>query len=136
MEKNPIEFLETIYSLNMEAVGSAEVIKSDLNGTIRHYLDEILDKSESAKGVLTVIITSLVYKHFYPLQDIRRHQSSIQNGYAGRTFDQKFITPFLKNFDFLRWRRAAGLLAHLSKKFLLTGPIRELLPQLHLKKLS
>jgi DNA (cytosine-5)-methyltransferase 1 len=58
------------------------------------------DRSESAKAVITVILTSAVYKKLNPDQDIRNHQTSIPNGYSGRTFDSKFITPFLKSVKF------------------------------------
>ncbi len=55
---NPAEFLEIFYKETMLLVGSSNVIKSNLNKNIKSELDEILSRSESAKGVLTVIITS------------------------------------------------------------------------------
>lgn len=42
-------------------------------------------------------MTSLVYKIHHPEQDIRYHQSNLDSGYSGRTFDTKYITPFLKS---------------------------------------
>jgi DNA (cytosine-5)-methyltransferase 1 len=59
-----------------------------------------LEKSESAKGVLTVVLTSIVYKHFNNQQDIRLHQANMENGYSGRSFDTANITPFLKRKNF------------------------------------
>ena len=90
----PTEFLEKIYAESMELVGSDDKIKSDLDKAIENYLLEILSRSESAKAVITVILTSAVYKKLNPAQDIRNHQTSIPNGYSGRTFDSKFITAF------------------------------------------
>ena len=70
----PTEFLEKIYNESMAVVGSDNEIKSDLDSTIANHLLEILGRSESAKAVITVILTSSVYKKLNPDQDIRNHQ--------------------------------------------------------------
>ena len=41
-----------------------------------------------------------MYKALNPAQDIRNHQASIEGGYSGRTFDSKYITPFMKLHKF------------------------------------
>lgn len=99
----PIELLDKVYNESMTVVGSDDTIKSDLEQSIVNHLNEILSRSESAKAAITVIITSLAYKILNPEQDIRNHQTSILNGYSGRTFDSKNITPFLqsKNFPYM-----------------------------------
>lgn len=112
----PTEFLEKIYTESMELVGSDNVIKSDLDKSITNHLDEILNRSESAKAVLTVIFTSLVYKTFSPDQDIRNHQTSIAGGYSGRTFDTKYITPFLKSVKFPSMAESGWLTRSLEQK--------------------
>lgn len=71
-----------------------------LGKDIKEWLDTIILFGEKQKGVLTVVITGLVYKHFHPEQDVRRHQSSMSGGYSGRTFDTKYITPFMKKNQF------------------------------------
>lgn len=106
----PSKFLEVKYNETLSIVGSDDFIKSDLDKKIIKYLEEILERSESAKGVLTVILTSLVYKILNPNQDIRKHQSSIDSGYSGRTFDTKFITPFLKKEKFPAMLSGSGWL--------------------------
>jgi DNA (cytosine-5)-methyltransferase 1 len=63
-------------------------------------LDEILHHSSNAKGVLTVTVTSFVYKVLHQKQDVRRHQAQIPGGYAGRRIDTEFVTPFLKKHQF------------------------------------
>ena len=83
----PNTFLKKAFDESMKIVGSDDKIKSKLHTDITEHLDVILSKSESSKGVLTVILTSLVYKSLNPEQDIRNHQTSIENGYSGRTFD-------------------------------------------------
>lgn len=84
----------------MALVGSDTTIKSDLNPEITVQLDNVLVFSESAKALLTVVITSLVYKFLNQEQDIRLHQVSIPGGYSGRNYDKKYITPFLKQVRF------------------------------------
>ncbi len=112
----PNTFLKKTFDQSMKLVGSDDKIKSDLPKTITKHLDVILSKSESSKGVLTVILTSLVYKTLNPSQDIRNHQSSIENGYSGRTFDTKHITPFLKSVKFPAMAESGWLTRSLEQK--------------------
>lgn len=70
----------------------------------------IVDKEETFKGVFTVLLTSLVYKSLHPEQDVRRHQANMKNGYSGRTFDTKYITPFMKQKKFLGAMKESGWL--------------------------
>lgn len=112
----PTNLLEKAFAEAMETVGSDDFIKSNLNDDIAKHLQEILNRSESAKAVLTVIITSLVYKIQNPEQDIRNHQTSIENGYSGRTFDTKYITPFLKSVKFPAMAESGWLTRSLEQK--------------------
>lgn len=112
----PTNLLEKAFAEAMETVGSDDFIKSNLNDDISKHLQEILNRSESAKAVLTVIITSLVYKIQNPEQDIRNHQTSIENGYSGRTFDTKYITPFLKSVKFPAMAESGWLTRSLEQK--------------------
>jgi len=124
----PTKFLKKIYDESMKLVGSDDFIKSDLNSSITGHLDVILNKSESAKAVLTVIFTSLVYKSLNPEQNIRNHQTSINGGYSGRTFDTKYITPFLKSVKFPSMAESGWLTRSLEQKvpydFNFSGAIR------------
>ena len=67
---------------------------------IQGAVDNVIRFSEKQKGVLTVVITGFVYKYFHPEQDVRYHQSNMDNGYSGRTFDSKYITPFMRYNNF------------------------------------
>jgi len=109
-------FLEEKYNEAMVIVGSDSEIKSDLPSNYVEHLDILLDRSESAKGVFTVLLTSLVYKILYRDQDIRNHQTSIVNGYSGRTFDTKYITPFLKAKRFPAMAESGWLTRSLEQK--------------------
>lgn len=112
----PTEYLDKIYNESMQIVGSDDKIKSDLDINIVLHLNEILNRAESAKAVITVILTSAVYKILNPKQDIRNHQTSIPNGYSGRTFDSKYITPFLKRVKFPAMAESGWLTRSLEQK--------------------
>ena len=100
----------------MQLVGSGDEIDSDIKVKEENCLNKILERSESAKGVLTVVITSLVYKHLNPSQDIRKHQTSIDGGYSGRGFDTKYVTPFLKSKKFPAMTTTGWLTRSLEQK--------------------
>lgn len=110
------EFLSEQYNNAMSAVGSKGTITSDLSEAEQLLLNIILQFSEQAKGVLTVFITSIVYKTLSPEQDIRKHQDSIAGGYSGRTFDNKNITPFLKRYKFPAMAESGWLTRSLEQK--------------------
>lgn len=110
------DFLEDEYNSAMTVVGSKESITTDLNEAEQALLDTILQYSESAKGVITVFITSIVYKILNPEQDIRNHQDGIPNGYSGRSFDNKNITPFLKKHKFPAMAESGWLTRSLEQK--------------------
>ncbi len=114
--KNPAEFLIHQYESAMSIVGSKEAITTDLAVNEQRLLDIVLQFSEQAKAVLCVLITSLVYKILHPEQDIRKHQVSIEGGYSGRTFDSKFITPFMKSCKFPAMSDSGWLTRALEQK--------------------
>lgn len=94
----------------------AQGIQASVPPNRRAYADEIIKRSEAAKGVLTVTLTSLVYKILLPEQDIRRHQTSIPGGYSGRTFDTANITPFLRENGFPAMAESGWLTRSLEQK--------------------
>lgn len=101
------KFLEEKYSeaeklLNLEDIG--------LSTNQIRMIKTIVDKEETFKGVFTVLLTSLVYKCLHPEQDVRRHQANMENGYSGRSFDTKYITPFMKQKRFLGAMKESGWL--------------------------
>lgn len=104
------EFLETAYESAMsDASGRTEPI-SELSQSKKANIDIIVKNAENSKAAMTVIFTSLVYKCLNPNQDVRKHQSSIKDGYSGRTFDTKYITPFLKCKQFPSMSSGSGWL--------------------------
>lgn len=116
MSVNANEFLEKCYNAAMRKASGKERPDSELLPSIKSHLDVIADNSESNKAVMTVVMTSLVYKILHPNQDIRLHQSSIPRGYSGRTFDTQYITPFLKSKRFPAMSTSGWLTRSLEQK--------------------
>ncbi|WP_427042537.1 DNA (cytosine-5-)-methyltransferase [Fusobacterium sp. SB021] len=104
---NVNEFLEAKY-LEAEKVSDIASIKL-LNKEIE-WIKNIVNKEETFKGVFTVLLTSIVYKCLYPEQDVRKHQANMAGGYSGRSFDTKYITPFMKQKRFLGAMKESGWL--------------------------
>jgi len=63
---------------------------------LKKQLSIIASHRETNKGVLTILITLLLKKRTDPLQDIRKHQDKMPTGFSARTFDTKYVTPFLR----------------------------------------
>ena len=102
-----IKFLEDKYN-EAEQIKKLEDI--GLTDTQLKMVKTVVDKEETFKGVFTVLLTSLVYKCLHPEQDVRRHQANMENGYSGRSFDTKYITPFMKQKRFLGAMKESGWL--------------------------
>ncbi|WGX75478.1 DNA cytosine methyltransferase [Paraclostridium bifermentans] len=91
---SPSQFLENTYK---KAVELTDVEVKNLNSKQLEWVKSIVDKEESFKGVYSVLVSSLTYKSIHPEQDIRYHKVELENGYSGRSFDTKYVTPFLKS---------------------------------------
>src|SRR4030042_1055163 len=90
-------YTEALTLLNENRI---ESLFNSLSNIEKMHIEVITENFESGKGVLTVIITSLVHKLYNPMQDIRRHQDNMNGGYSGRGIDTKHITPFMKQMRF------------------------------------
>ena len=110
------EFLALCYERAMSKASGKNIPESDIPQAVKSQLDVIVSGAESSKAVMTVIATSLVYKCLHPEQDVRLHQSSIENGYSGRTFDSNHITPFLKACRFPAMAESGWLTRSLEQK--------------------
>lgn len=101
------KFLEDKYN---EAEKVTNLEDTGLSATQIKWVKTVVDKEETFKGVFTVLLTSLVYKCLHPKQDVRRHQANMENGYSGRSFDTKYVTPFMKQKRFLGAMKESGWL--------------------------
>ena len=84
---------ENILQTTIENVQDFPAIEND---KLTNHLKIIHENIERHKGVWTTLITSVVYKISNPEQDIRKHKIEFEDGYSGRSYDTKFITPVLK----------------------------------------
>jgi DNA (cytosine-5)-methyltransferase 1 len=89
--KNHKQKLQEIYKLSF----TIDDIKG-IDSEIVSHIETIGEKLSTQKGVFTVLVTLVTHKIVNPKQDIRYHQSSMENGFSGRTIDTKYITPTLK----------------------------------------
>jgi DNA (cytosine-5)-methyltransferase 1 len=95
MPHTPNEIMESAYEQAKNK--SLRSLLSGLSDESVQDLRVIAENAETQKAVLGVTLTSLVYKVYEPKQDIRKHQEGMKDGYSGRTFDTKYVTPFLKS---------------------------------------
>ncbi len=114
---DPKQFIEDLYD-NAMLNAASPTTDTSLPPLICEWLDIVIKNSESSKGVLAVLFTSCIYKLIHPDQDIRNHQTSIQGGYSGRTFDTKYTTPFLKGKKFPAMAESGWLTRSLEQKML------------------
>lgn len=91
----PNEIMESAYQQAKKE--SLEKLLAELSSESVQNLRTVVENAETQKAVLGVTLTSLVYKVYDPKQDIRKHQEGMKGGYSGRTFDTKYVTPFLKD---------------------------------------
>ena len=105
---DPNVVLEKIYKEALSDIGLKTF--NSLSATEKDYIMNIVNKEKLQKGVYTVLVTSLTYKILHPDQDIRYHQTQLKNGYSGRTFDTKYVTPFLKQKRFSGAMKESGWL--------------------------
>lgn len=83
----------------------------ELSELQQKWVETIVEKAESQKAVLAVLITSLTKKIETPTQDVRYHKIELPNGYSGRSFDTQHITPFIKEkFGRLAMKSGSGWL--------------------------
>jgi len=88
---NHKEKLKNIYSLSFSIADIQDIPQQYLE-----YISLIGEQAYKQKGVYTVLVTLLTHKSLFPEQDIRKHQSSMPDGFSGRTIDYSSITPTLK----------------------------------------
>ena len=107
LEENPFQFLEKIY-LEVEKDNNDNTY--ELNKEQLKWVKEITDFEETSKGVYTALFSSLTYKCLHKEQDVRYHKVDLENGYSGRSFDTKWVTPFLKSKQFYGAMKESGWL--------------------------
>lgn len=114
MSKSPSEILQAALVL-AKSISLQELTKQLPHDALED-IATLVNNGEASKGVLTVVITSIVHKILDPAQDVRYHQDSMPAGYAGRTFDTKYVTPFIfQHFQRFAMRESGWLTRSLEQ---------------------
>ncbi len=112
-EYNNINQLTELQTLINTALGS---------NTVEHYSKTIIENVFKQKGVFTVLTTLLFYKIENPSQDIRYHQTELSTdniqGFSGRSFDTKNITPILKELELPSMAESGWLTRSLEQPYI------------------
>lgn len=88
--------LENSYQQAMKLINHNLLIENQEE--IKSSIDIFIQKIETDKSLIQVIITSLLKKIINPEQDIRLHMAKFPNGYSARVLDTKVTTPFFKTY--------------------------------------
>lgn len=110
------EVLEAVYEYAAHQVDRGD-FSYNFDSYIASEVALLVDNSEEYKGVLTVLITLVTTKIVMPNQDIRLHQANMNGGFSGRTYDTKFVTPFLKSQSFPAPAESGWLTRSLEQPF-------------------
>lgn len=93
---NPTEILEQCYARALEmAINQTE---HEISNNIKSGVDVFIEKIETDKSLVQVIVTSLLKKIILPEQDIRLHMAKFEGGYSARVLDTKVTSPFFKKY--------------------------------------
>jgi len=90
-----VNYNEILEELHTEAIEQKDY-SNKLNPKTLQNIQTIAQKSFNQKGVFTVLVTLSIYKKIHSKQDIRLHRKEFKDGFSGRSFDTKYITPILK----------------------------------------
>ncbi len=82
----------------------------EINQELIDYLDMIIKERENRIAVMTMTICLLLKKHTDPSQNITLHQAKMTGGFSARGFDERFVTPFLKDNKFPYMKSGSGAL--------------------------
>lgn len=96
---NHAEVLNSIYQ-GAIALSAAEKFTPNLSEIVASQVEAIVARSESNKGLITVLITLLVHKIVDEKQDIRYHQAQLPNGFSGRTYRYNLRYSFYETKQF------------------------------------
>ncbi len=91
---NPTEILEECYARALELAINETEIEYDITSGV----DVFIEKIDTDKSLVQVIVTSLLKKIISPEQDIRYHMAKFADGYSARVLDTKVTSSFFKKY--------------------------------------
>ncbi len=93
---NPTETLEECYAKALEMAINER--SDEFSSDIKSNIDVFIERIDTDKSLIQVIVTSLLKKILSPEQDIRLHMAKFENGYSARVLDTKITSPFFKRY--------------------------------------
>ena len=96
---NHREILQQAYDSAFGEIAAGD-LSTPLSQDIKQRLEYMVDNSEKNTAVYTVFLTLASHKIVDPNQDIRYHQAQLKDGFAARSKDTQFVTPFLRDNGF------------------------------------
>lgn len=93
---NPTEILEECYAKALEM--AINETSNEISNDIKSNVDVFIERIDTDKSLVQVIVTSLLKKILSPEQDIRLHMAKFENGYSARVLDTKVTSPFFKRY--------------------------------------
>lgn len=93
---NPTEILEECYAKTLEI--AINETSDEISDDIKSGVDIFIERIDTDKSLVQVIVTSLLKKILSPEQDIRLHMAKFENGYSARVLDTKVTSPFFKRY--------------------------------------
>lgn len=108
---NISQHIEKLYQ-DALAKRSASVLGFNISESLRKNVDIIVENAENSKGVMTVALTSLIYKNLNPEQDVRRHQAGIQGDTLAGYLMRRMLPHFLDLNPFPVWLKVGGSQGH------------------------
>lgn len=91
-----VEILEKHYKSALDLVINETTNR--VSNEIKSGVDIFIEKIDTDKSLVQVIITSLIKKIISPEQDIRLHMAKFENGYSARVLDTRVTSPFFKKY--------------------------------------
>ncbi|MDQ2747070.1 MAG: DNA methyltransferase [Acidobacteriota bacterium] len=91
-----IKILEEKYKNALELAVSEK--SNQVSNDIKSGVDIFIEKIDTDKSLVQVIVTSLVKKIISPEQDIRLHMAKFDGGYSARVLDTRVTSPFFKKY--------------------------------------
>ncbi|MBD3808077.1 MAG: DNA cytosine methyltransferase, partial [Epsilonproteobacteria bacterium] len=128
-----MNYKKILISIYNEATTDQSYVNKLEDNTLNN-ISILAEKCFSQKGVYTVFTTLSVYKIVHPEQDIRNHQTQINNGFSGRSIDTNYITPTLKELGLPSMAESGWLTRSLEQPYPYTLDYEGKISNIHVKK--
>jgi len=126
-------YKELLLSIHNEALNNKNY-SNRLSKEVLENIEIIANKCFSQKAVFTVLVTLSIYKIKHSEQDIRLHRTEFENGFSGRSFDTKYITPTLKEIGLPSMSSSGWLTRTLEQSFPYTLDYNAKIKDIEVKK--